>query len=496
MRIPTLQMKASALDVVRVVGVALTTLTIGYVSSEILVTTTELQRFSKLVTVLVAVVFAKIVDKRYRRGSPQVTLFPSLSTRKYSQVKIPEPSPVEHASEVEVCAAVESIVVQRTQDVGSPPKTTSSRRLSFRRSFRALRKKMSKSSSTTTSPNTSFTATAASSMTPAVAASSPTTFADDEALTTRERDGLAALRAALVAQPKSDATAYALRTPDHVLLRFLHGHHFDEKRTLKFVVNACAWRVSQDVDTCPERWEANSEMDARVLKNTWPWGCVGRTAKGEPILVFRLAKTDLHTYMHKMRSTDIVDMHVARFERNLRMHPSGGAVFMLDLGYAEDEKANAPIHSMTSLGRWISSLTTYIKLLKTILDPYYPETFTAIVFTRTPGPFHWVFKGVRYLIAKDTMAKIHDFTPSKNHQARECLERFGVAAEQVPDFLYDDGDGVKSGLGSACAFPQGGRIDVVAEQERIVDDDLNSAIDFANMSVVSEDSPKKKSMGK
>lgn len=238
---------------------------------------------------------------------------------------------------------------------------------------------------------------------------------------------------------------------DLVYLRFLRGHLLRIPTAFKYLVKCGEWRHDYGIDTIIEEWESNISRSALLLKRSWPMKIIGEDDAGRKVILFRISMCDFPGFYRACSSEDITRHSVYGFEKNLIETKGRHSVLIIDLGYSAQD-VNRPIESFGQVRTWIAGLMQYLGSLTKIFDPYYPETYHRIIFTRAPAPFWATWRVVQLLIAERTRAKIVILTGQ--YPKEKLLEHLPLKA--IPDFL--------EGEASTADFPRGGLISSTKSQ--------------------------------
>jgi hypothetical protein len=269
-------------------------------------------------------------------------------------------------------------------------------------------------------------------------------------LDAKEAGRLSELRALIAREQDGPATMWMKGTRQWELVRFLRGHEQNPKEALEFLKKTSAWRAEHRVPELAQRFldagmdEAASRKSPQFLRAYYPSRMIG-TWQGRPVSLYRMGVVDFKGLLKESSVDAIVDLQVFQMDTLWRMHPQGDAILIIDVGYSEKEP-NVPIQSVWDVQPWVNALLTVVKASGKVVDPAYPETFSAIYITRPPSIFQSVWKIARMFIAERTRSKIRVLGSTAEslkplHQA--------VAKELLPPFL---------GGTNTCDFPPAGRL--------------------------------------
>lgn len=128
----------------------------------------------------------------------------------------------------------------------------------------------------------------------------------------------------------------------------------------------------------------------------------------------------------------------------------GECIVILDFG--QEDMTNPPITTLMEARAWVQGLLSFLKPFAAIMDPYYPEMFHRIVFTRTPTMFAAAWSVAKHFVAENTREKIEILTN------KTCTKRLLelLPAHTVPAFL--GGDNAVHGLGKGGKLAKNVRV--------------------------------------
>jgi hypothetical protein len=245
---------------------------------------------------------------------------------------------------------------------------------------------------------------------------------------------------------------------DETLLRFYEGHGRDLAETKRYLKDSAEWREStfKIADRLKE-WKADESAEARLLREWFPWGEIGRDVAGRPILLLRVSYLDFGRLAKTAGWDRMVLLHVELFERLAAASDTGDAVLLIDFDMVIDK--SLPIHHIVfpkdrSLTReWVPGLIRYLTKLSKVMDVNYPESFRYIIFTRTPQPFFdRVWDAVSHFIAPRTREKIRNLR--KDPDPVEAMVELGIPRDLIPDWYPSGSHDVTSKVKLGGCMPK------------------------------------------
>jgi len=195
---------------------------------------------------------------------------------------------------------------------------------------------------------------------------------------------------------------YPSTCSDHTLLRFLRGHKLRPDEALDLLVRCGHWRRDKGVDGLIHRMETSKTLDVRFAKAYLPMGVIGRDASGRPVLLNMMSMIDFPRVLGDFGLEKAVEYGVYCNEKLLENNKLMEAIVIIDLGFGE----NPPMTTIMEVRTWIGSLLAFLKPFAAVGDPFYPEVFHRIFFTRAPSVFQATWKIAKTFVAEATVEKI------------------------------------------------------------------------------------------
>jgi len=221
---------------------------------------------------------------------------------------------------------------------------------------------------------------------------------------------------------------------DQLLVRFLRAYDFRVGKAFKYFVKCAEWRYDSNIDTLVDVWGVQTKTrSAQLLKDTWPVFDLGTThnGQGDRIILFRLAMCDFPGYYRACASEDVTHHTLYEFER-VRQSSKRHVILIVDLGFSDDD-VNRPINSVGQLRTWIAASMQYLGTMTKLIDPYFPDMFSKIIFVRTPATFWATWRVAQLLIPERTRDKITVLT------ADAAIERLSAMLHGeelcIPEYL-------------------------------------------------------------
>jgi hypothetical protein len=229
-------------------------------------------------------------------------------------------------------------------------------------------------------------------------------------LDAKEASKLSELRALVAREPDGPATVWMKGARQWELVRFLRGHEHNPKEALEVLRKTSTWRAEHRVPELAQRFlDAGEDPTAprkspQFLRAYYPSRMIG-TWQGRPVSLYRMGVVDFSGLLKQSSLQAIVDLQVFQMDTFWRMHPQGDAILIIDVGFA-DKEPNLPIQSVWDVQPFINGLLAVVKAIGKVVDPAYPESFSAIYITRPPLIFQSIWKVARLFVAERTRSKI------------------------------------------------------------------------------------------
>jgi hypothetical protein len=272
--------------------------------------------------------------------------------------------------------------------------------------------------------------------------------------TPEQLQALSNLRKELSKLDNSDPkNAWALQASDAQCLKFLIGHKLKVDEAFKLMVKCSAWRLEYKADGLIKKIEASdAPQEIRFAKAYLPMGVIGKDSEGRPIMLNRMSAIDFPRVLGDFGLDKAIEYAIYVQEKLLENNPNGECVVIIDLGI--EDQPNPPMGTLMEARAWIASLLKFLQPFAAIVDPFYPEMFSKIFFTRAPAMFSATWSIAKNFVAEATREKI-EILGSKGATKRllEVLPR-----ESVPVFL--GGTNQLAGLGKGGKLPKGASVDI------------------------------------
>jgi hypothetical protein len=155
---------------------------------------------------------------------------------------------------------------------------------------------------------------------------------------------------------------------DHTLQRFLRGHKWNEAVAIKKLQACAKWRKEYGTDQITETWPKNQSKEALLLRQFWPMSACGRDLEGRPVHFFDFAAVDFPGLLKQVSMENLVRHNVYLAERAYENFPNGDAVMLI----------NFPHFNVAEVGKSLKSITSFIRAMAKVADPYYPESYARI----------------------------------------------------------------------------------------------------------------------
>lgn len=215
---------------------------------------------------------------------------------------------------------------------------------------------------------------------------------------------------------------------DATMLRYLKGHKNKISRVVKLIVKAAEWRddfgkfVSKSclvsllefdgvrvglpvagTNDILESWPNDMSEGAVFVREYWPIAITGMDNRGRPVVYNHVAKVDFPNLVQKAGMDNMVRHMVYLLEKSLSLSPHGGSIMIIDLARGEGEAA---VFQISKFAQWFQSVLGFVKTMAKIADPYYPETFNRIFFTRVHQVFSGMYNSMNENLASATREKV------------------------------------------------------------------------------------------
>lgn len=289
--------------------------------------------------------------------------------------------------------------------------------------------------------------------------------------TPEQAQALANLRKEFAKLDKTDPkNAWALAASDAQCLKFLIGHKLKVDEAFKLMTKCSAWRLEYKTDDLIRKIEApDAPQEVRFAKAYLPMGVIGKDAEGRPVMLNRMSAIDFPRVLGDFGLDKAVEYAIYVQEKLLENNPDGECVVIIDLGI--EDQPNPPMTTLMEARAWIAALLRFLQPFAAIVDPYYPEMFSKIFFTRAPSMFAATWSVAKNFVAEATREKI-EILNAKNATKR-LLET--LPTEVVPQFL--GGTNQLKGLGKGGKLAKGASGDLKfiekLESELMQTPDLN-----------------------
>jgi len=172
--------------------------------------------------------------------------------------------------------------------------------------------------------------------------------------------------------------------------------------SLDLIVKCGHWRRTNDIDHLIAKIESSAALNIRFAKAYLPMGVIGHDAVGRPVNLNRMSMIDFPRVLADNGLDKAVEYAIYCNEKLLENNPTCEAIILIDLGL----DANPPQTSLLDVRAWIGALLAFLKPFASVADPFYPEMFHKIFFTRAPAIFQAVWKIAKTFIAEATVEKI------------------------------------------------------------------------------------------
>ncbi|GBG25333.1 SEC14 cytosolic factor [Hondaea fermentalgiana] len=189
---------------------------------------------------------------------------------------------------------------------------------------------------------------------------------------------------------------------DLTYLRFLRGHQLKVKKSLKLLKHCAKWRVEFGTDEILETWPQNKSFGAQLVRKHWPMAVTGKDFAQRPIHYFHISLVDFPALIKNAGMANLVRHNVFLMETALRANPRGEAIMIVDLGSDQGRTA----FSIASATRWLQSVVLFVKAMAKIADPFYPESYHRIYFTRVHAIFERMYKSMSGNLNEATLSKV------------------------------------------------------------------------------------------
>lgn len=234
--------------------------------------------------------------------------------------------------------------------------------------------------------------------------------------------------------------------------KFLQGHKLKPDRALELMVKCSKWRHSYGTDGLIQKY-LEPTQHARFAKAYLPVGRIGEDHERRPVMLKRLAAVDFPRIIADLGLDKTVEYSIYIQEQLLEActrdeglpHP-GECLVVVDMGI--EDMTNPPFATLLEVRTWIQGLLKFLQPFAALVDPYYPEMFHKIFFTRTPPMFASVWALAKHFVADHTRDKIEILNGAKI--TPRLLEFMPI--EVIPSFL--GGTNPLAGMGKGGRLPK------------------------------------------
>ena len=266
-------------------------------------------------------------------------------------------------------------------------------------------------------------------------------------------NALAMLRKELDRLDKSELkNTWAIQASDFQCLKFLIGHKMKVDEAFKLMVKCSAWRYEFKTSELISKMEAlNAPPEVRFAKAYLPMGVIGQDSEGRPVMLQRISAIDFPRVIGDFGLDKVIEYAIYVQEKLLENNPIGECIVIIDLGI--EDQPNPPMTTLMEARAWIAALLKFLQPFAAIADPFYPEMFAKIFFTRAPSMFAATWSVAKNFVAEATREKIEILGPKATKRLIEVLP-----AETIPVFL--GGSNQLIGLGKGGKLPKGAATDI------------------------------------
>ncbi|KAH9253176.1 hypothetical protein BASA81_008858 [Batrachochytrium salamandrivorans] len=233
--------------------------------------------------------------------------------------------------------------------------------------------------------------------------------------------------------------------------KFLQGHKLKSDRAFELMVKCSKWRHSYGADGLIQKY-LEPTQHVRFAKAYLPVGRIGEDYERRPVMLQRLAAVDFPRIISDLGLDKTVEYSIYIQEQLLEEctraglpHP-GECIVVIDMGI--EDMTNPPFATLLEVRAWIQGLLKFLQPFAALVDPYYPEMFHKIFFTRTPPMFASVWALAKHFVADHTREKIEILNGSKI--TPKLLEIMPL--EVIPSFL--GGGNPLIGMGKGGRLPK------------------------------------------
>ena len=242
------------------------------------------------------------------------------------------------------------------------------------------------------------------------------------------------------------ANDWIKKNDDKGLLRYLKGHNYNLKESLKYLKKTGEWRHEYKTDELIAKYEtSNPTLEIRFARAYIPMGIIGADDMNRPVLLNRMSAVDFPKVLDSYGLDQTIEYAVFLQEKLVKaaLNSGGETIVIIDLGF--DDLKKPPITGLMEARAWIAALLRFLQPFAAIVDPHYPEMFHKIFFTRAPGMFQTVWKIAKNFVNENTQQKI---VILGDKGTRKRLQEF-LPIDIIPTFL---------GGGNEVLIGEGGKL--------------------------------------